>query len=112
MVLEDTRVALCRCGASQNKPLCDDSHADVDFRADGRIEDDRPQADDDPFDGVLRVRTRPDGPVTLGGEFEIRGTDPESSVQGTETALCRCGSSENKPFCDGTHAEVGFSSDD
>ena len=112
MVLEDTRVALCRCGASQNKPLCDDSHDDVDFRADGRIEDDRPQADDDPVDGVLRVRTRPDGPVALEGEFEIRGTDPESSAHGTETALCRCGSSENKPFCDGTHAEVGFSSDD
>jgi CDGSH-type Zn-finger protein len=112
MVLEDTRVALCRCGASQNKPLCDDSHVDVDFQADGSIADGRPQADDDPVDGVLRVRTRPDGPVTLEGEFEIRGTDPESTVRSSETALCRCGSSENKPFCDGTHAEVGFSSDD
>ena len=112
MILEDSRVALCRCGASQNKPLCDDSHIDVDFQANGHIEDDRPQADDDPVDDGIRVRTRPDGPVTLEGEFEIRGPDPESTVRGSETALCRCGSSENKPFCDGTHAEVGFSSDD
>jgi CDGSH-type Zn-finger protein len=79
---------------------------------DGNTGDDRSQTDDDPVDGVLRVRTRLDGSVTLEGEFEIRGTDPESSVRGSETALCRCGSSENKPFCDGTHAEVGFSSDD
>jgi CDGSH-type Zn-finger protein/uncharacterized Fe-S cluster protein YjdI len=112
VVLEDTRVALCRCGASQNKPLCDDSHADVDFRADGRIGDDRSQVDDDPGIAVLRVRTRPDGPVTLEGEFEIRGTDPGSSVHGTETALCRCGGSEDKPFCDGSHVEGGFSPDD
>ena len=110
-ILEDTRVALCRCGASQNKPLCDNSHIDIDFQADGRIGDDRSQADDDPVDDVLRVRTRPDGQVTLDGEFEIRGTDPESSVHGTETALCRCGRSENKPFCDGAHTEIGSTDD-
>lgn len=34
-LLEDTRVALCRCGASENKPLCDNSHVDVDFEAAG-----------------------------------------------------------------------------
>jgi CDGSH-type Zn-finger protein len=48
----------------------------------------------------------------LGEEFEIRGIDPESSVHGTETALCRCGGSENKPFCDGAHTEIGFPDDD
>ena len=111
MVLEDTRVALCRCGASQNKPLCDNSHVDIDFQADGGIGDDRSQADDDPIDDVLRVQALPGGPVTLDGEFEIRGTDPESSVHGTETALCRCGGSENKPFCDGAHTEIGSADD-
>lgn len=34
-VVEDTRAALCRCGASQNKPFCDDSHDDCGFRAAG-----------------------------------------------------------------------------
>ena len=122
-VLEDSRVALCRCGASGNEPLCDDSHVDVDFQADGRVVDDdfqpdedvvddRDRADGDPVDGVLRVRTRPGGPLALEGAFEIRGTTPESGVRGSETALCRCGASENKPFCDGAHTEVGSSDDD
>lgn len=31
--------------------------------------------------------------------------------QGSKVALCRCGSSENKPFCDGTHKSVGFDHD-
>ena len=110
-ILEDTRVALCRCGASQNKPLCDNSHVDVDFQADGRIGDDSSLADDDSVNDVLRVQALPGGPVTLDGEFEIRGTDPESSVHGAETALCRCGRSENKPFCGGAHTEIGSTDD-
>lgn len=51
-------------------------------------------------DGSLRVS----GPVTLldaeGNAFETRKT----------FSLCRCGQSENKPFCDGAHRRVGFES--
>ena len=43
------------------------------------------------------------GPVTLldadGGEYQ---------VERASIALCRCGGSTNKPFCDGTHSKVGF----
>jgi uncharacterized Fe-S cluster protein YjdI/CDGSH-type Zn-finger protein len=35
VVLKDTRVALCRCGASQNKPLCDNSHVQAAFKDPG-----------------------------------------------------------------------------
>ena len=48
------------------------------------------------------------GPVTIvdpdGREFEL----PE----GTAVALCRCGHSRNKPFCDSSHKRVGFAADD
>ncbi len=48
---------------------------------------------------------RVEGPITLvdadGNEFDI-------SARGGTVALCRCGGSTNKPFCDGTHTRIGF----
>ena len=48
------------------------------------------------------------GPVTVvdaeGREFEL---PPGSAI-----ALCRCGHSQNKPFCDSTHKQIGFEADD
>lgn len=108
--LADTRVALCRCGASGNKPLCDDRHEDIDFRDEGTVAGNESVTEKSPPTDTLAVTPIPDGPVMLDGEFEIRGVDSER-VRGTETALCRCGASENKPFCDGTHKAVGFSSE-
>lgn len=111
-MLEDTRVALCRCGASANKPLCDGSHADVDFEDEGAIADCDPVTENEPDDDTLRVTPTQGGPFKLGGGFEIEGANGESSCAGTETALCRCGASNEKPFCDGTHGEIGFSGED
>jgi CDGSH-type Zn-finger protein len=51
------------------------------------------------------------GPLRIEGEFEI--VDPAGAAFGlggrTAISLCRCGHSENKPFCDGSHRRVGFS---
>jgi len=56
-------------------------------------------------DGAAATVTAcPDGPFLLRGDFEIRNAD--GSVVTTErrtVALCRCGRSSIKPFCDGTH---------
>jgi CDGSH-type Zn-finger protein len=50
------------------------------------------------------------GPIRIEGDFEI--VDPSGAVFGlagrTTIGLCRCGLSENKPFCDGSHARQGF----
>lgn len=50
------------------------------------------------------------GPLRIEGDFEI--CDPTGATFGlagrTTIGLCRCGLSENKPFCDGSHARQGF----
>jgi CDGSH-type Zn-finger protein len=50
------------------------------------------------------------GPIRVEGEFEI--LDPAGATFGlagrTVISLCRCGHSANKPFCDGSHARMGF----
>jgi len=58
------------------------------------------------------ITTRPNGPYLIKGP--IRLTDAEGkefTLQGDTIALCRCGQSSNKPFCDGTHNRVGFQAD-
>lgn len=50
------------------------------------------------------------GPYIVKGQFKlIDGAGNEFQVKEAAT-LCRCGHSENKPFCDGTHIKVGFQS--
>ena len=51
----------------------------------------------------------PDGPLILRGRFVITAPDGQPVPAGRRTvALCRCGQSANKPFCDGSHARTGF----
>ena len=51
----------------------------------------------------------PDGPLLLRGNFTLRTPDGEVIDPGRATvALCRCGKSAIKPFCDGTHKSIGF----
>jgi CDGSH-type Zn-finger protein len=99
-------MALCRCGASQNKPLCDNAHKKIGFRDEGAL-----QASESlpPTSGGGRVaiRPRPDGPLMCTGALTIIGTNGRAACD--EAAfLCRCGGSQNKPYCDGTHRKIGF----
>ena len=51
----------------------------------------------------------PDGPLIVRGRFVITGQDGQPVPAGRKTvALCRCGKSANKPFCDGSHTRTGF----
>jgi len=54
------------------------------------------------------VEPCPNGPLFLRGRIRIE--DPEGHLirEDTRIALCRCGGSANKPFCDGTHRRNGF----
>jgi len=103
------RATLCRCGASKNKPYCDGSHHEVKFDASG--EPPTGQAD------MLAVRNGPlaidpevDGPLRVRGNLEITSGTGRVVARLEQARLCRCGGSANKPFCDGTHAKIGFRS--
>jgi CDGSH-type Zn-finger protein len=54
-----------------------------------------------------------DGPLIIRGDFRIQTWDGTPIPAGRQTvALCRCGRSAIKPFCDGSHARIGFRAPD
>ncbi len=53
-----------------------------------------------------------DGPYNVEGFIQINILDDMQPPSKEHFALCRCGASKNKPYCDGTHKEVGFSDQD
>lgn len=169
--------ALCRCGASENKPFCDGSHSKIHFsdrkETDGHLDKREsyvgkkitihknravcahvsycslglpavfapgkgkgidPDAasvdeiievinkcpsgslsysiDDVEFrdqDRDPKITVSRDGPLCLEGGIEVVGHEPPGDEVSLEhCTLCRCGSSKNKPFCDGAHKDIGF----
>ena len=59
-------------------------------------------------DVTITVRSR--GPYLVRGPIDLRDAEGNVLEQGDrdDVALCRCGGSATKPFCDGTHAKIGF----
>jgi len=49
-----------------------------------------------------------DGPLFLRGRIRILAPNGDILREGTRMALCRCGASRNKPFCDDSHYNIGF----
>ena len=103
------RAALCRCGKSKNKPFCDNSHEAADFKDYGAVGD--TGSDLDESGGALSIQPIKDGPLMVKGNVTIVSSSGRLSWNGKQVALCRCGESANKPFCDGQHKKVGFKSD-
>lgn len=66
-----------------------------------------------PAPAEARITVSKNGPYRIEGNFTI--VDPEGNAYGlggrTVISLCRCGLSNNKPFCDGTHRHHGFMDD-
>ena len=60
---------------------------------------------------ALRIELQRDGPLLLRGPVRLVHADTgEVIAVDNRVALCRCGGSRNPPFCDGTHAKIGFRS--
>lgn len=98
------KTALCRCGASGNKPYCDGTHKRIGFSStvDKAVIAPAPDAE---YVGEISVLNN--GPYQVTGCIldvaASEGLSPEKPYY-----LCRCGASSNKPFCDGSHKVIKF----
>lgn len=54
------------------------------------------------------VEVSANGPLLVYGNIKIKDAEGNETIKNKVTALCRCGQSGNKPYCDGTHRKVGF----
>ena len=56
------------------------------------------------------ITVRDNGPYVVRGEFTVVDAEGKAFEKKDVVALCRCGHSATKPFCDGAHQREGFSS--
>ncbi len=52
---------------------------------------------------MVDITVRDNGPLLIKGDFVVMDAEGKSYEKKDIVALCRCGNSANKPFCDGTH---------
>ena len=57
---------------------------------------------------ILKIEVTADGPYLISTECMIVHSDGREEVKTGSVALCRCGNSQNKPYCDGSHSSTGF----
>jgi 3-phenylpropionate/trans-cinnamate dioxygenase ferredoxin subunit len=56
----------------------------------------------------VSIKVSRNGPYIVKGSVELQDADGKTYPAKQTFALCRCGGSTTKPFCDGTHSKIGF----
>ena len=107
LIVQDKEFALCRCGLSKNKPFCDGTHKTADSGATQSFTDER-EEDITGLVGDLTITVKTNAMYSISGPVTIFSRDGLSKTTRTKAALCRCGHSEKKPFCDAKHKKCGF----
>lgn len=102
------RATLCRCGLSNNKPFCDNSHVKGGFAATGEPQSKESKLALTDLVGTVTVSPQPNGPYMVTGRLEIESGTGRNVNRVEKSFLCRCGHSQNKPYCDGSHKSSGF----
>jgi len=101
------RATLCRCGRSQNKPFCDGAHVAAGFAATGEPEA-RDASQLEARDGPVDLQPQANGPLKIAGNLEVVSGTGRTINKVRGAFFCRCGASQNKPYCDGSHKHAGF----
>ena len=98
-MLKDTDDSLARGQIMAMIENCPSGTLTFALEADGEIvEPDLPK----------EIAVIPDGPLWVSGGIPVERRDGQFVETRNRVTLCRCGESKNKPFCDGTHKEIGF----
>ncbi|MGN6432005.1 MAG: (4Fe-4S)-binding protein [Gaiellaceae bacterium] len=87
----------------------DEIEAAVALCPSGALRTRRPRAHEPGRPNETRVCASSNGPLLVSGGVRVVDADGNVLFEGERAALCRCGGSANKPFCDGTHKTNGFS---
>lgn len=87
----------------------DEIEAAVALCPSGALRTRRPRAHKPVRSNETQVRASANGPLLVSGGVRVVDADGNVLYEGERAALCRCGGSANKPFCDGTHKTNGFS---
>ncbi len=103
LLTEEDEVFLCRCGESGNKPFCDGAHKHSGFTDPAQFHDDKTE----PATGnnSLTITVRDNAMLIAKGPMRIISLDGNCQTTRNKAAFCRCGRSENKPFCDASHKQ-------
>lgn len=59
-------------------------------------------------ESICKVQIIENGPLMIDGQIELTDKNGKKVLESTKNALCRCGASSNKPFCDGSHNKIDF----
>jgi uncharacterized Fe-S cluster protein YjdI len=87
----------------------DEIEAAVSLCPSGALRTRRPRAHKAGRPNETRIRASLNGPLLVSGGVRVVDAEGNLLYEGERAALCRCGGSANKPFCDGTHKTNGFS---
>ena len=107
LILKDNEFALCRCGESNTKPFCDGSHKIKKIEMSQSFVDERKKSIED-ITEELTIKVKKNAMYIVQGAMTIFSRDGLSKTTRTKAALCRCGMSDNKPFCDTKHKTCNF----
>lgn len=101
------RLSICRCGESSRKPYCDGTHRTCGYIEPGRVGTGKVLPIPEGL-GHLRASVKPNGSIRVEGPFRLEGPAGEVILESGAASLCRCGKTQNPPFCDGSHKTCGF----